>query len=189
MPHLWFRYGAMSSGKSGRLLMDIYHYTEMDNKKAILIKPALDTRSEKVESRAGLSRKADIVLKVGEDFKGYEDVMKDADVLFVEEAHMLSPKQIEELWVKSMKVAVICTGLRTDFKGHLFPGSAKLLALADKIEEIKGMCKNGCESKATWNMRYFNNQPIFQGPQILIGGDESYKGVCKYCAYKAKKSE
>lgn len=186
MPHFWFRYGAMSSGKSGRLLMDLHHYTEMDHKKAILIKPSLDTRSDKVESRAGLSKRSDIVIKPNEDFKMYHDQLTDADVIFVEEAHMLSPSQIEELWVYSMNHSVICTGLRTDFTGNLFPGSARLLALADKIEEIKGMCKNGCEKKATWNMRYFNGKPIFQGPQIMIGGDESYKGVCKYCAYQAK---
>ena len=136
MAKLYFRYGVVSSAKTLNLLATLHNY-EQQGKKAILIKPALDTRSECVESRAGLSHKADIIFK-------------DSDAILVDEVQFLSSSQIQELRLLSIgkdldkDIPVLCYGLRTKSDATLWPSIIDLMALADSIEEIKTTCAYCC---------------------------------------------
>ena len=149
MAKLYFRYGVVSSAKTLNLLATLHNY-EQQGKKAILIKPALDTRSECVESRAGLSHKADIILKDGDSLYDYISLFKDSDAILVDEVQFLSSSQIQELRLISIgkdldkDIPVLCYGLRTKSNATLWPSIVDLMALADSIEEIKTTCAYCC---------------------------------------------
>lgn len=196
MAKLYFRYGAMRSAKTLNLLAVARNYRDQ-KKKVIIIKPALDDRYgvEKVTSRAGLSENADILVKedtVLSSISNDEDPHIPNDeisCILVDEAQFLSPFVVEQLRLISIlkNIPVICYGLRTDFRGKLFPGSMRLMELADSIEEVKVTCQF-CNRKATMNMRILNGKPTLSGEQIQIGGDESYIPVCYKC-YHSELSE
>lgn len=175
MAKLYFRYGAMGSGKTANALMVKYNYEERQQK-ALLVKPALDNRDGQrtLGSRIGL--KHDCVL-----FDDLTDEMvKENHCLIVDESQFLTREQVDYLVkvVDDFNVPVICYGLRADFRGELFPGSERLLAMADTIEEVKTIC--WCGKKATFNTRFDEKGVVLKhGEQIVLGANNNYVGLCR----------
>lgn len=188
MAKLYFRYGAMNCGKTTMLLQVAHNYEER-GMKIILIKPLIDTKgNNKVVSRLGVNRKVDILLDKNDEIISKIDNLPDA--IIVDEAQFLEPKQVEELFYisKEYNIPVLCYGLRSDFQTKGFPGAIRLFELADSIEELKTICR--CGRKATFNMRFLNGKPIFDGNQVVIdnGKDNiTYESVCGNCYIKARK--
>ena len=171
----------MNAGKSTALLQVAHNYEEQ-GQKVILYTAAIDDRYGvgRVTSRLGPQRDVE-VFSADTDFT--ENIPNVACVL-LDEAQFLAPTQIKQLHrlAQVHGVPVICYGLRSDFRGDPFPGSAYLLALADDIEEIKNICS--CGKKATMNVRVDSNgKRIHEGEQISIGGNESYRQTCGRCFY------
>lgn len=191
MAQLFFKYGTMNSGKSFEIIKVAHNYEEQD-KPVLIYKPAIDTRSgyDKVGTRAGLTRQA---IPVYDDTNIFESVKKElaASPLYriycvlVDEAQFLRKHHVQQLTqvVDELDIPVMAFGLKNDFRNQLFEGSCELLIQADKIEEIKTICWH-CDRKATMVIRYHNGVPVNEGEQILIGGNEEYKPVCRRC-YKA----
>jgi thymidine kinase len=187
MSKLYFRYGAMCSAKSLNLLAVAHNYRSQD-KKVLLIKPNLDTRyGDKIKSRSGLESDVDISVTTLSDLTSREIALSSCDCVLVDEVQFMSSEVIEFLRYLTVKhnVPVICYGLRTDFLSHSFPGSLRLLELADEIEEIKTTCFY-CNKKAVFNMRTSDGKPIFTGDQIVLGGNDKYESVCAKCYYRFK---
>ena len=181
MAKLYFRHGTMSSGKSLNLLAVAHNY-EQKGEKVVVIRPRLDERfgAQTVGSRTGLSRDADVL--VDEDSRLDRRAIAGAACVLVDEAQFLSPGVVDQLrditW--DLEVPVICYGLRTDFRTRAFPGSARLLEVADTIEEIKTVC-HFCNRKAVFNLRISDGGAVTDGPQIELGADERYRPVCGPC--------
>jgi thymidine kinase len=185
---LYYRYGTMNSGKSIEVLRTAHNYEEQ-GKKVLLFTPAIDDRSGvgTVSSRVGMEKEA-VILEDDTDPFAIAERERPHCVL-LDEAQFLNKEQVYRLTdiVDQLDIPVIAYGLRADFLGHLFEGSYHLLALADKIEEIKTVCWT-CEKKAVMNMRCSNGIPVFEGEQIQIGGNESYLPVCRSC-YKLARAK
>lgn len=180
MAKLYFRYGAMGSGKSAALLIAAHNYTERGmNVKIFNYK--LDKRfGEGAASRTGLSAES---IPFDGETPFLDQILEDKDkisAIFVDEAQFLEPWQVALLHqvATNLKIPVLCYGLRTDFKGNLFPGSAALMAHAETIEELKTICH--CGRKATHNARFVNGKQVHEGEQVQIG-DAEYKSVCYKC--------
>lgn len=185
MAKLYYRYGAMGSGKTIDLLKVAYNYEEREQK-VLIFTSALDNRYEvgKITTRVGLQRDAIVITR---EFNIYEyiDKLEDKpDCILVDEANFLTREQVFELTdvVDFFNIPVICYGLRADFRLNFFEGSHPLMELADKIEEIKTICE--CGAKATVNMRFVDGKAVTEGEQVFIGGNESYKAVCRKCYKK-----
>ncbi len=187
MAKLYFRYGAMNSGKTTAIIQVAHNYEER-NMCVVLIKPVLDTKATwAITSRLGIERKVDIQLSrhdnIDEVLQKYmKDNARTIDCVLVDEVQFLTPSQIDALyWFAVLKnVPVICYGLRTDFLLQSFPASERLLALAHTLEELKTICR--CGKKAVCNMRLNNGIPVFTGEQIAIDWVEaSYESVCGTC--------
>lgn len=174
----------MGAAKTAQAIITAYNYKER-GQEAFCMKPMIDTRSSnKLESRLGVEWDAIVVSKedsistiINNEWKG-----RFKDVVIVDEIQFFTPMQIWQLAevVDNLCVPVICYGLRSDFQGNLFPGSAQLLTLADEIHEIKTMCH--CGKKAIMNIRLDKEGKIIRdGEQILIGGNESYIALCRRC--------
>jgi len=183
MAKLYFKYGAMGSSKTAQALITKYNYEENDMKVWIL-KPSADTRdgTAVLRSRIGLGAEAaiaaphvDIYQRFKEGFAG------SCDAVIVDECQFLTPVQIEQLRqiVDDYNVPVMCFGLRTDFQTRLFPGSLRLMELADAIEEIKTMCD--CGAKATVNARINDGYIVTEGAQVVLGGNDCYIAMCHRC--------
>lgn len=187
MAKLFFRYSAMNSGKSTMAIQVAHNYDEL-GLKVLVFKPEIDTKgADTIVSRVGIKRKVDYLLKPDDSpirvFKKMQEKYEKIDAIIVDEAQFLTEEQVNELYylTKIMNVAIMCFGLRCDFRMNLFPGSSRLLALADKIEEIKNMCR--CGEKATQNLRKINGIPTFDGDQVAIDGEKNitYEAVCGKC--------
>ena len=201
MSKLYFHYGAMNSGKTTTLLQVAHNYEEKEMK-IILIKPKTDTKGQnKVVSRLGVEREVDVLLDSDKTIMEYMKPEK-PNAIIVDEAQFLTPKQVDELYfiTKEYDIPVLCYGLRCDFQMKGFPGSTRLLEIADdikdmddmvifddSIKELKTICK--CGQKATQNLRTLNGVAVFEGNQVLIDGesDIKYEGVCGKCYIKYKK--
>ena len=182
MAKLYFKYGAMGSSKSAQALITQFNYEEL-GMRVWLIKPSIDDRDGAaiVKSRVGLFREADVIFPEDDLRTRYEAAGK-CDVIIVDEAQFLTPQQIDQLReiVDEADIPVLCFGLRTDFLTHLFPGSQRLMELADSITEIKNVC--ACGSKATVNARLDANGNILtEGSQVFLGGNDSYIAMCHRC--------
>ena len=183
MAKLYFKYGAMGSSKTAQALITKYNYEENDMK-VWLLKPSADTRdgAQILRSRIGLEAETDIATpdtNVYDRFvAGY---MGKCDAVIVDECQFLTPEQIDQLRqiVDDYNVPVMCFGLRTDFRTHLFPGSHRLMELADAIEEIKTMCD--CGAKATVNARINDGYIVTEGAQVVLGGNDCYIAMCHRC--------
>lgn len=183
---LYFRYGCMGSSKTSNLLMVAHNY-QSQLKKVCLLKPSIDTRynSSKIVSRIeGIEKDVDILINDDTDLLSEIDTTNLYCIL-VDEAQFLLDKHIEQLRALTKLVPVICYGLRTDFTGHLFTGSKRLLELADTIEEIKTIC-TVCNRKAIINAKYhINNNTkniIKNGDCIIdIGDEDKYIPLCWIC--------
>ncbi len=189
MAKLYFKYGAMGSSKSANALITKFNYEER-GMRVWLIKPATDTRDGEglIASRIGLSAKADIISHE-ESIIALLDKMSGIDVIITDECQFFTPEQIDELReiVNFRDIPVLCFGLRTDFMTHLFPGSRRLLEVADSITEIKTICS--CGAKAIVNARIDSEgRVITSGSQVFIGGNDSYVAMCHKCWSRAIKS-
>lgn len=187
MSKLYFRYGAMNSGKTAALLQVAHNYEEK-GRKIIVIKPSIDTKGkDKITSRLGIKRKVDIMLSANDTITK-KITSKKLDAILVDEAQFLTPEQVDELYIitKKMNIPVIAYGLRCDFQMKGFPGASRLLELADNIEELKTIC--ACGKKATQNLRLVNGRPTFNGSQVAIDGTEriTYNSVCGKCYLKIR---
>jgi thymidine kinase len=181
---VYFKYGVMGSSKSFDLIRAEFNYRErgMDT---FVITPAIDTRNDGViKSRVGVSVDAYVIAKDGNIYELLKEEVqrnkREIKALFVDEVHLFTADQIDSLTniADELYITVICYGLRTDFKSKMFPGSKRLLEVADEIEEIKAMCD--CGRKATYNARFINGKHVLGGRQIHIG-DEEYKSFCRKC--------
>lgn len=189
MAKLYFKYGAMGSSKSANALITKFNYEER-GMRVWLIKPATDTRDGEglIASRIGLSAKADIISHE-ESIIALLGKMSGIDVIITDECQFFTPEQIDELReiVNFRDIPVLCFGLRTDFMTHLFPGSRRLLEVADSITEIKTICS--CGAKAIVNARIDSEgHVITSGSQVFIGGNDSYVAMCHKCWSRAIKS-
>ena len=183
MAKLYFKYGAMGSSKTAQALITKYNYEENDMK-VWLIKPSADTRDgvDILRSRIGLEAQVEVILpNVDICDRFLETRAGNCDIIIVDECQFLTEPQIEQLRaiVDQQSVPVICFGLRTDFLTRLFPGSRRLMELADCIEEIKTMCD--CGSKATVNARVNDGYIVTEGAQVVLGGNDSYIAMCHRC--------
>jgi thymidine kinase len=187
MAQLSYRYGTMNSGKSIEVLRIAHNYEEQ-GKSALLFTPSIDSRygTGFITSRIGLQKRA-VVIESSSDMVELARLTM-PDCIIVDEAQFLTEEQVRQLTVivDELNIPVLCYGLRTDFQGKLFPGSTALFSWADTIEEIKSICWY-CNRKAIMNIRRSKDgTPIFQGEQILVGGNESYLSVCRCCYQEAK---
>lgn len=186
MAKLYFRYGAMNSGKSTALMQVAYNYEEK-GRKVIVIKPAIDTKGEEtLVSRIGLERKADLLLSSNDKVRDYLEGLNGISCILVDEVQFLTSEQITELWEisKIEDIPVICYGLRMDFKTNAFLGSARLFELADELEELITICE--CGKRAKFNARKENGQFVTSGAQVVIDGtaNVSYVPLCGKCYLK-----
>eukprot|EP00931_Biecheleriopsis_adriatica_P004961 TRINITY_DN106541_c0_g1_i1.p1 TRINITY_DN106541_c0_g1~~TRINITY_DN106541_c0_g1_i1.p1 ORF type:complete len:256 (-),score=68.11 TRINITY_DN106541_c0_g1_i1:30-797(-) len=178
MAKLYFRHGAMSSAKTLNLLAAAHSY-ECQSKKVVVMKPQLDTRfgAAKVQSRTGLERQADVLLTAESTFPA--ETLKGVACILVDEAQFLSPCVVDRLRnvATTHCIPVICYGLRTDFRSRLFPGSQRLLELADTIEEVKTTCAF-CNRKAIMNLKSVDGAATMDGPTVCLGAEEMYAPAC-----------
>lgn len=182
MAKLYFKYGAMGSSKSAQALITQFNYEEL-GMTVWLIKPSIDDRdgADIVRSRIGLARRAQVIFPQDDLLAAFAQAGT-FDVIIADEAQFLTPAQIDQLRqiVDEQDVPVLCFGLRTDFLTHLFPGSQRLLELADSITEIKTVC--ACGAKATVNARLDSQGRVLtQGDQVFLGGNDSYQAMCHRC--------
>ena len=182
MAKLYFKYGSMGSSKTAQALITKYNYEE-NGMHVWLIKPAADERDGAIilRSRVGLEAPAEVVPPHSDIYELYRSREK-TDVIIVDECQFLTPAQIDQLRdiVDVENIPVLCFGLRTDFLTHMFPGSQRLMELADSITEIKTICE--CGSKATVNARIgADGKIITAGDQIFLGGNDSYVAMCHKC--------
>ena len=198
MAKLYFRYGAMNSGKSTALLQVAYNYEER-GQRVLLAKPAVDTKGDsQVVSRLGVTREVDFLITPrdnvrdlfarrarGEDPDALVSVLPEiapVAALLVDEAQFLTGDQVEDLLrIATIDgVPVLTYGLRTDFQTQIFPGSQRLLAIANTLEELKTICR--CGKKAILNGRQVGGKFIFDGDQVSIDGDGvTYESLCAGC--------
>jgi len=189
MAKLYFKYGAMGSSKSAQALITQFNYEEL-GMSVWLIKPSVDTRdgADLIRSRIGLERTAQIITPSQSILEEYKKLGR-KDVIISDESQFFTPEQIDELRdiVDDEGIPVLCFGLRTDFLTHCFPGSLRLLELADSITEIKTVC--ACGRKATVNARIDESgRVITEGDQVFLGGNDSYIAMCHRC-WKKKIAE
>ena len=183
MAKLYFKYGAMGSSKTAQALITKYNYEENDMS-VWLLKPSADTRDgvNVLRSRIGLEAEADIATPETDVYAQFrQGHAGHCDAVIVDECQFLPPHQVEQLRqiVDDFDVPVMCFGLRTDFQTKLFPGSLRLMELADCIEEIKTMCD--CGAKATVNARISDGYIVTEGAQVVLGGNDSYIAMCHRC--------
>ncbi|MFM9920569.1 thymidine kinase [Lacisediminihabitans sp. H27-G8] len=192
MAKLYFRYGAMNSGKSTAMLQAAYNYEER-GQQVLLAKPSVDTRGEgDIVSRLGVTRPVDFVIAPDDDVYSLFErerarVLAETGVnvscLLVDEAQFLSETQVDDLLRIAIveAVPVMAYGIRTDFQTVAFPGSRRLLEVAHSLEELKTICR--CGRKAMFNARKIDGRFIFDGDQVAIDGalEVTYESLCGAC--------
>ncbi|SJN15890.1 Thymidine kinase [Microbacterium esteraromaticum] len=203
MAKLYFRYGAMNSGKSTSLLQAAYNYEER-GQRVLLAKPAIDTKgAAQIESRLGVTREVDFLIDPDADARalfarerervrheGDDELLptEPADVacLLIDEAQFLTAEQVDDLFRIAVidGIPVMAYGIRNDFRTHAFPGSARLLAIAHALEELKTICR--CGRKAVFNGRVIGGRFVFDGDQVAIDGAgdalvTTYESLCGGC--------
>ncbi|GGH43260.1 thymidine kinase [Microbacterium album] len=208
MAKLYFRYGAMNSGKSTALLQAAYNYEER-GQRVLLAKPAIDTKgADQIESRLGVTRTVDFLIgaedSARELFLAQRERVRTSDsqalipgdhaadiaCLLVDEAQFLTEAQVDDLFriAVSDGVPVLAYGIRTDFRTEAFPGSRRLLEIAHTLEELKTICR--CGRKALFNGRVIGGRFVFDGDQVAIDAatagvrDEhfvTYESLCGAC--------
>jgi thymidine kinase len=191
MAKLYFRYGAMNSGKSTALLQAAYNYEERGHR-VLLAKPEVDTKGESsILSRLGVERPVDFTIAPGDDVlerfalrrrEALEATGHDISCLLVDEAQFLSEEQVDDLLRIAILegIPVLAYGIRTDFQTVAFPGSRRLLEVAHSLEELKTICR--CGRKAIFNARVVDGRFVFDGDQVAIDqGDVTYESLCGQC--------
>lgn len=181
---MYFYYGAMGSSKTANALMTRFSW-EDKGKKVALLKPSIDNRDgiDTVKSRAGLMAKAILIFPGSKIRDSLPCPVEEYDNLIVDEAQFLTKEQVNELRdIADNGTFVMCYGLKADFMGNLFEGSKRILELADSLREIVTMCP--CGKKAIMNARYSGNRILYEGEQVVVGGNESYMALCHRCYKK-----
>ena len=184
MAKLYFKYGAMGSSKTAQALITKYNYEENDLS-VWLIKPSADTRDgqQVLRSRIGLEAMVEVIPPEMDIYDRFRETKRGScDVIIVDECQFLTEDQIDQLRtiVNDENIPVMCFGLRTDFQTRLFPGSRRLMEVADSILEIKTICD--CGAKATVNARIDGSGHIItEGAQVVLGGNDSYIAMCHKC--------
>ena len=183
MAKLHFHYSTMNAGKSTLLLQAAHNYKEM-GMDTVLLTADFDNRAGqgKIASRIGISESAELY---NQRSNLYNLILRKIEkrklaCVLVDEAQWLSPDQVWQLAdvVDDLSIPVICYGLRVDFLGELFPGSAKLLAIADEMREVRTICH--CGKKATMVIRKSSDGKVqTTGDQIQVGGNEMYYSLCR----------
>ena len=200
MAKLYFRYGAMNSGKTTGLLQTAYNYEERDQK-VLLIKAGVDTKgNDTVVSRLGVRRRVDLLVSPEDDLRvlvrraalgerasqPQATAREGVDCVLVDEAQFLTPLQVDQLLelVLIDDLPVLAYGIRTDFRTVSFPGSRRLMEVAHSLEELKTICR--CGRKAIFNARKVGQRFVFDGDQIAIDGvDVTYESLCGKCYLEA----
>ena len=183
MAKLYFHYSTMNAGKSTLLLQAAHNYRERSMTPYLMTAQFNDRAGQgKIGSRIGLQSDADLFSQSSDLFAMLANRLTPGpvDCAFIDEAQFLSADQVWQLAraVDDLGVPVMCYGLRVDFRGQLFPGSAALLALADEMREVRTICH--CGKKATMVIRRDENgQPLVDGDQVQIGGNETYVSLCR----------
>ena len=184
MAKLYFKYGAMGSSKTAQALITKYNYEE-NGLKVWLLKPRADTRDgvDILRSRIGLEAQVEVALPDADIYARFRQTRKGCcDIIIVDECQFLTPEQIDQLRaiVNDYDIPVICFGLRTDFQTKLFPGSRRLMEIADTFDEIKTICD--CGNKAIVNARIdCTGHIVTEGAQVVLGGNDSYIAMCHRC--------
>ena len=197
MAKLYFRYGAMNSGKSTALLQAAYNYEER-GQRVLLAKPAIDTKADdQIASRLGVSRTVDFLIEPEADagtlFREQRDRSRaatgvDVSCLLIDEAQFLTPRQVDDLFRIAIHddIPVLAYGIRSDFLTAAFPGSRRLLEIAHTLEELKTICR--CGRKAVFNGRVIDGRFVFDGDQVAIDetGERTehvvtYESLCGTC--------
>jgi thymidine kinase len=191
MAKLYFRYGAMNSGKSTALLQAAFNYEERGHA-VLLAKPAIDSKGDAgIVSRLGVSRTVDFTIAPDDDVlvsfmrereSAIRQTERDVSCLLVDEAQFLSESQVDDLFriVIDEDVPVLAYGIRTDFQTVAFPGSRRLLEVAHSVEELKTICR--CGRKAIFNARTVDGAFVFDGDQVAIDtGEVGYESLCGAC--------
>ncbi|TFC89807.1 thymidine kinase [Cryobacterium sp. TmT2-59] len=191
MAKLYFRYGAMNSGKSTSMLQAAYNYEERGHK-VLLTKPSVDTKGDRgILSRLGVTRGVDYLLTPETDayasFQQHRaEVLAatglDVSCLLVDEAQFLTESQVDDLLRIAIlqNIPVLAYGIRTDFQTVAFPGSRRLLEVAHSLEELKTICR--CGRKAVFNGRQIDGVFVFDGAQVAIDGEQvTYESLCGSC--------
>ena len=196
MSKLYFRYGAMNSGKSTALLQAAFNYEER-SQHVLLAKPAIDSKGDRsIVSRLGVTRQVDFLVEptanlrvlLAEHAEAFAaKTGKAIACLLIDEAQFLTAEQVDQCLEIAVLdgIPVLAYGIRTDFKTLAFPGSMRLLEIAHSLEELKTICR--CGRKAMFNARLVNGQFTFDGEQVAIDGDQvTYESLCASC-YLSKK--
>ena len=183
MAKLYFKYGAMGSSKTAQALITKYNYEENDLK-VWLIKPSADTRDGEgiIRSRIGLQAVAQIISPDMDVYKTFQTSKAgNCDIIIADECQFLTVPQIDQLReiANDFDIPIVCFGLRTDFQTKLFPGSMRLMEIADTIQEIKTICD--CGNKAIVNARIIDGYIVTEGDQVLLGGNDAYIAMCHKC--------
>ncbi|PZE26485.1 MULTISPECIES: thymidine kinase [unclassified Curtobacterium] len=196
MAKLYFRYGAMNSGKSTALLQAAFNYEER-GQRVLLAKPSVDTKGDRhIVSRLGVTRPVDLVVGGSDDVRAavatasgtdpmsssLDGMVRPVSCVLVDEAQFLTPRQVDDLLRIAVldEVPVLAYGIRTDFRTEAFPGSRRLLEVAHSLEELKTICR--CGRKAVFNARKVDGVFVFAGSQVAIdGADVTYESLCATC--------
>lgn len=189
MAKLHFNYAAMNAGKSTTLLQASFNYHER-GMETLAFTAEIDDRDEPgiIASRIGLRKDAILFSAETDLFQTVKEILASKPIacVFLDEAQFLAEAQVMQLAtiVDDLNIPVVCYGLRTDFRGRLFEGSARLLAIADELRELKTICR--CGRKATMNLRMDGEgNALRSGEKIEIGGNELYMPLCRKHFYEA----
>ncbi|EPR77860.1 Thymidine kinase [Spraguea lophii 42_110] len=180
---LIFNYGTVSSGKSLDLLK-IYKTLKLREKNVRCTKPKLDTRDDGIFSRTGLKEDCDFI--IGED--NWEEQANDSDFLLIDESQFLTENEVETIRsIANRGINVMCYGLKNTFTTKTFPGSQRLLELADELKEIETLC-TFCNNKAQQSLKHCNGI-VDKGDKIIdVGYESKYLPCCNFCFEKAQKT-
>ena len=194
MSKLFFRYGAMNSGKSTAMLQVAHNYEERDQS-VVLVKSSVDTKDDdQIVSRLGVTRRADLLLSPGQDLRAAlkalstqrSDVSDGVACVLIDEAQFLTPEQVDQALAIAVldEIPVVAFGIRTDFRTKAFPGSQRLMEVAHSLQEMKTICR--CGNKAVFNARLGEHGIIREGEQVMIDGEAArYEALCARCYLEA----
>ena len=201
MSKLFFRYGAMNSGKSTSMLQVAHNYEER-GQRVLLVKPAKDTKGDdQIVSRLGVTRPADFVLLPDQDLRAtvhaashsegeqQDPVPQSVACLLIDEAQFLTPEQVDQALAIAVldEIPVVAFGIRTDFLTQAFPGSRRLMEVAHSLQEMKTICR--CGKKAIFSARLGDAGIVREGKQVVIDGDNvRYEALCGRCYLEAAAS-
>ena len=191
MTKLFFRYGAMNSGKSTAVLQVAHNYEERDQR-VVLVKSSVDTKGDdQIVSRLGVTRRADLLLSPGQDLRAALQTLSariyDVGCVLIDEAQFLTPEQVDQALAVAVldEIPVVAFGISTDFRTKAFPGSQRLMEVAHSLQEMKTICR--CGNKAIFNARLGERGIIREGEQVMIDGESArYEALCARCYLKAE---